>query len=388
MSEPFTLTEEYVYSLAPDGKSMLAAEKLLKESAFSKAKMSEDGTRLTAHCEGSYPYEVRIDFSNPKRPETGCQCMSYKHPCKHAIGLMLLALRTPEAFGATAAGARKREKVVVAGTTVRKETVKKAKRPKDAGEALHQAILAEPQDDAPRLIYADWLEENGGPEGQARAEFIRVQMALADMKKRDPRAKELRGREEELWEAHQETWLEKAPPHLRKRKNVRFHRGFFEELSMAPSTWGASGAALFANFPIYRVKLSGRVDKHVVGSLVVVPYLARIRVLTLEGANLHEPMKVAQILFPCPFLSGLTTLNLRETDITSRELGILVASPLLARLRELNLSRNAIGPTGVQQLVDATNLDGLQRLDMRESELAPKLRAALQERFGERVLLD
>lgn len=43
-------------------------------------------------------------------------------------------------------------------------------------EAFLAAILSDPQDDTPRLIYADWLEENG--EGE-RAEFVRVQVELA-----------------------------------------------------------------------------------------------------------------------------------------------------------------------------------------------------------------
>ena len=38
-------------------------------------------------------------------------------------------------------------------------------------EAFLQAIIDNPDDDAPRLIYADWLEERGDPRG----EFIRVQ---------------------------------------------------------------------------------------------------------------------------------------------------------------------------------------------------------------------
>ena len=41
---------------------------------------------------------------------------------------------------------------------------------------LLQAILDEPEDDAPRLIYADWLEDNGEAD---RAEFIRLQIELA-----------------------------------------------------------------------------------------------------------------------------------------------------------------------------------------------------------------
>ena len=38
--------------------------------------------------------------------------------------------------------------------------------------AFINAIREAPCDDAPRLIYADWLEENADP---ARAEFIRLQ---------------------------------------------------------------------------------------------------------------------------------------------------------------------------------------------------------------------
>lgn len=45
----------------------------------------------------------------------------------------------------------------------------------DDGPALLRAILEAPADDAPRLVYADWLEENGQTE---RAEFIRTQIEL------------------------------------------------------------------------------------------------------------------------------------------------------------------------------------------------------------------
>ncbi len=41
-----------------------------------------------------------------------------------------------------------------------------------------QAILAEPDDDVPRLIYADWLQERGEPRG----DFIRLQCAMAALK--------------------------------------------------------------------------------------------------------------------------------------------------------------------------------------------------------------
>lgn len=47
-------------------------------------------------------------------------------------------------------------------------------------QAFLRAICENPFDDAPRLIYADWLEEPGNPEGSdLYAEFIRCQIAVA-----------------------------------------------------------------------------------------------------------------------------------------------------------------------------------------------------------------
>ena len=43
-------------------------------------------------------------------------------------------------------------------------------------EALYDAILAHPDDDTPRLVFADWLQENGN---ERYATFIRKQIELA-----------------------------------------------------------------------------------------------------------------------------------------------------------------------------------------------------------------
>src|SRR5262245_42356922 len=45
-------------------------------------------------------------------------------------------------------------------------------------EGLLSAIAENPEDDTPRLILADWLEERGGPLG----EFIRLQIALEPLR--------------------------------------------------------------------------------------------------------------------------------------------------------------------------------------------------------------
>lgn len=47
-----------------------------------------------------------------------------------------------------------------------------------AADAFLEAILQDPDDDTPRLIFADWLEEQGDSASAARAEFVRVQCVL------------------------------------------------------------------------------------------------------------------------------------------------------------------------------------------------------------------
>jgi uncharacterized protein (TIGR02996 family) len=42
-------------------------------------------------------------------------------------------------------------------------------------EPFLAAIIADPADDTPRLVFADWLQENGDED---RAEFIRIQCDL------------------------------------------------------------------------------------------------------------------------------------------------------------------------------------------------------------------
>ena len=68
-------------------------------------------------------------------------------------------------------------------------------------------IREHPDDDAPRLIYAGWLDEHGDG---ARAEFIRVQCELARLKERDRRRKVLARRKQELLEAHRLAWTDLA----------------------------------------------------------------------------------------------------------------------------------------------------------------------------------
>src|SRR4051794_18122377 len=86
--------------------------------------------------------------------------------------------------------------------------------------ALLQAISADPEDDAPRLVYADWLEEHADDLDLTRidkasrldqAEFIRLQCRLAALPEYDPGRLDFVVREQELLEAHGFTWRQELP---------------------------------------------------------------------------------------------------------------------------------------------------------------------------------
>ena len=69
-------------------------------------------------------------------------------------------------------------------------------------DAFLQAILESPDDHTPRLVYADWLDKHGDPD---RAEFIRLQVALAALPPDDLRQQQMGDRERMLLAGHGRT---------------------------------------------------------------------------------------------------------------------------------------------------------------------------------------
>ncbi len=75
----------------------------------------------------------------------------------------------------------------------------------DEGSFL-QAILANPADDLPRLVYADWLEEQQTDEAKSRAEFLRGTAALLN-ESRERHRRKLERRLKELARDLPTDWL-------------------------------------------------------------------------------------------------------------------------------------------------------------------------------------
>ncbi|MCU0704556.1 MAG: TIGR02996 domain-containing protein [Fimbriiglobus sp.] len=94
-----------------------------------------------------------------------------------------------------------------------------------SADALLKSVLASPDDDLPRLVYADWLDEHGDP---ARAEFIRTQIELAKLPDHDPRYRALEDREHELLSEHEAGWLGEGVVGIREWD---WKRGFLSGIS-------------------------------------------------------------------------------------------------------------------------------------------------------------
>src|SRR5438552_1311228 len=130
-------------------------------------------------------------------------------------------------------------------------------------EAFLCDICEHPDDDSPRLIYADWLEEHGQRD---LAEFIRLQCQLDDgtgwwNHSPDP---SYTARERELLESHRDqflgplapvlnnanlsTDLDRYPPYL-------FHRGFVEYAYLTAEDLWEHGDTLFRLAPVRSLRL-------------------------------------------------------------------------------------------------------------------------------------
>jgi uncharacterized protein (TIGR02996 family) len=162
----------------------------------------------------------------------------------------------------------------------------------DVAAAFLADILKHPGDDAPRLIFADWLEEHGDG---ARAEFIRVQCELEPLRSHghgteNPhggdcptcfRAARLDRRERELLHDAVRWWAWLADlygvtgryaigdlDHCSDDTNtfaVRFRRGFVAEIKLPCAAWEEHGPALVRAAPLTRVRLTDRTPNPVDG---------------------------------------------------------------------------------------------------------------------------
>jgi uncharacterized protein (TIGR02996 family) len=229
-----------------------------------------------------------------------------------------------------------------------------------------RAILEEPDDDTHRLVYADWLEEQGET---PRAEFIRMQCARSRLPQDDPRRVEMYRREEQFLHWHGDRWLEPLRLYLGA---WHFRRGFLQSATVPGSAFLTHHRLLFRIAALEHLRLERepgglRGADEVARVLGASPLLLRLGSLTLPPGDLSPDGAAA--LAEARSLVGLFTLNLAGNDLGPAGARALAGSPVLARLNFLDLAVNGIGRDGVTALVAWPHLRKLVSLGLNSNGL-------------------
>jgi uncharacterized protein (TIGR02996 family) len=230
-----------------------------------------------------------------------------------------------------------------------------------------RVILADPDADGPRLVYADWLEDRGE---SARAEFIRLQCAASALPADDPRLDALRSRADILLEQHRLAWGE---PLAGIATRWDWRRGFPEIVRMEARLFLARGEEMLDTVPVRHVELLD-VAAHL-PAVARCPLLDRLAGLTIAACPAGNG--VAKALANSPHLGRLAELRLPRNGLTDEAAAALALSPHLGGLHTLDLSENAIGPAGAHTLAAASQFAEITALRLRANPLGPDGVAAI-----------
>jgi uncharacterized protein (TIGR02996 family) len=234
-------------------------------------------------------------------------------------------------------------------------------------EAVFQAILANPEDDTSRLVYADILEESGDAVDAARAELIRAQIAATSLPAEDPNRANLERRASKLFKKHKRAWFGWIPP-----DNLPFPtRGFLDSwFCDSLADFHDQTAETFAREPISSLTLA--VPGESLGQLADWPYLAQIRTLKLWPGRVTSDVLVR-------FLSSKHLVHLRELELmgnwatpwsyVSPAVEFLAGCPQYASLRSLEINQMHVGDAGAAALAASKTLTGLTSLAVSRCEM-------------------
>jgi uncharacterized protein (TIGR02996 family) len=245
--------------------------------------------------------------------------------------------------------------------------------------AFVAAAAADPDDDGPRLVFADWLDDHGD---HTRAEFIRLSCRLARSDPAEPPP--LRSRLEQLVREHGQRWLRGVP--LLPGVTWGFRRGLPGFVRVA--NWGTfrqHAPALFRSAPVEAVEF-GNLSARGAGALAESALLPRLRELDLSWFAVEGPAEL-RILLAAPAIAGLHTLALHKNGLGDAGARLIATSPHLTGLRVLRLDACDIGPAGGLALATSPYLRDLQLLEIARNPLGDEAEDALRLRWGVRARL-
>jgi uncharacterized protein (TIGR02996 family) len=224
-------------------------------------------------------------------------------------------------------------------------------------------ILANPDDDGPRLVLADWLSQRGDPRG----ELISVQCLLENTAGGE-RAR-LLNRSSDLLYRHG-TWLRE---YLDIVRGVETKRGFVHAINATANVFAKQCGPLFDKEPIEELRLIAPRERDV-AALAKAPHLVRLRALKfLAAMELHQGHTLRALF---AMLANVRLLDLRFAVTATADAGF---RQVLATLRMPNLARmkldvRADSPAMVASLATAS-LPAMRQLAVRKDAVSA-MRAA------------
>jgi uncharacterized protein (TIGR02996 family) len=215
--------------------------------------------------------------------------------------------------------------------------------------ALVEAIRAQPEDDVPRLVYADWLQDRGDPRGefihaQVRWEQARRAWDVAAMKQQAARERGLR-------QQHEKAWL--APLEALGLYGAEFRRGFVEGAGIKAAKFLKNGARLFDLAPLLRDLTFYQEGPDLLPGLAEHPAFLRLDAVTFFSCGI--PATALGTLASSPYAVNLRSLSLRESRVVGPTIAAACTQLLeLPRLTHFNFSGNGVCPRGLRQRLPPT----------------------------------
>jgi len=258
--------------------------------------------------------------------------------------------------------------------------------------ALLAAIIANPDEDTPRLVYADWLQENGD---EKQAQFIRdcVSMDwLTDYE--DDKRERIAKRINHTADHHGSRWLEEIGV---VGADPAYDRGMVDGVVYSRfHTFLADAPALFAREPVRELAIQGLGAYEETDSpdalvqLAAMPELGRLRTLHLSNRGWPVPSEGWEQFITSPHLVQLQILSVQAAGLTDENMLMFNQCSHLANLEVLDLGGNNLTATGALTVLRSAHLQNLTRFrlagntiveDRRRGSAFLALRAALIERF-------
>jgi uncharacterized protein (TIGR02996 family) len=256
------------------------------------------------------------------------------------------------------------------------------------GEALLKAIVANPDEDTPRLAYADWLDENRpdrrptpATAPSARAEFIRVQCRLANTTPDEPDYVELLDRQYEL-----ATWLDAFAPEKRGLRGLKsedhryadYVRGFATHASGELAETDKRAVAKLCNdlqkvtarTTVRALRLYSSTARQM-AEAVANPAVEVLRALSLEST--HPSGCFSELVATDSAASWCPQADDENAELVARA---MAESPHVRNLRDLQLGFN-LTDDAAAILAGAKNLDRLAALTVSLPAATPNAIRAL-----------